>query len=65
MENVWRKKVRVIWRKCAVNVDLRIREGWKLDMEEKIFVKELKFEWKNCKEKGGMNKPDLTDHSLE
>lgn len=55
----------MIWRKCAVNVDLRIREVWKLYMEEKLFVKKLTFEWKNCKERGGMNKLDLTDHSLE
>jgi len=34
-------------------------------MEENVFVKELKCEWKNCKERGVMNKPDLTDHSLE
>lgn len=55
----------MVWRKCAVNVNLRIREGWKLDTKEERFVKELKFEWKNCKERGGMNKPDLTGRSLE
>lgn len=60
-----RRTSEVIWRKCAVKVDLRIREVRKLYMEEKLFVKKLKFEWKNCKERGGMNKPDLTDHSLE
>lgn len=34
-------------------------------MEEKILVEELKCEWKNCKEKGGMDKSDLTDCSSE
>lgn len=50
VENAWRKEVRsdvqrICW-KCLFG-------KWKLKREE---VKEIKFEWKNCKSRGGMNK---------
>lgn len=52
IENAWRKEVRsdvkrICW-KCSFE-----KWRWKLKREE---AKEIKFEWKNCKSRGGMNR---------